>query len=332
MGFLNEIKKVLFGAQSLGKSAVNQAVEKGKELGQSLQETSSELLEQAREKGAAVVEKAGDLLNAAFEGEDKKQPDPNAAVNPVDQTPPAATNPMPQALDALLASTPPPSPETTNRQLDFDRIDQPDQPGDQGTPRDPSVLEKLGSKVLDGSLEAGKKVEELAAKTGDQLLQVGEKVMEQVKGVAGQVGEVLLDQGSQLWEKAQQAGEQLREKTAALMDKADAEAAKAQPNDLDNLIAKAKEMGDRFEEKAQDTQRQFTDSLADAKKGGLEQHDDFFAKAKRFADGDHGAFSNETTIRRDPDHQPDQKGKKTHGFNDGDGDGEDLIDDAIIEK
>ena len=99
---------------------------------------------------------------------------------------------------------------------------------------------------------------------------------------------------------------------------------------MEDLIQKAKEMGDKIEEKAKDKDRTFMDVMDDAKKNDLSKHDDFFDKAKRWADGDNGAFSNEPRISKDPNFQSD-KGNKTHGFEDGDKDGDDLIDDAIID-
>lgn len=337
MGFLNEIKKVIFGVQSVGKSAANKAVEAGKELGQTLQEQGSELLDQAKAKTSDLVDRASEFLDNAMGKVETagtimaNKTNENTASTPTsyDEEKPVATNPEDQ-LNELLSATPQTTTTTeTKRPLDFSVLDQPE--GTTSGTQDPSLLNKIGSTVINTTLEAGKKVEDLAANAGDKLLDAGEVVMDKFKDVAGKVGGTVLDKGASLWEKAKDLGNQAISKTEELMKKADEEAAKEAPSKMEELIQKAKEMGDRVEASAQDKNRQFTDSLQDAKKSGLETHDDFFAKAQKFADGDHSAFSKDPIIAKDPDFQS-SKGTKTHGFEDNDGDGNDLIDDAIIEK
>ena len=72
-------------------------------------------------------------------------------------------------------------------------------------------------------------------------------------------------------------------------------------------------------------------------KGSLmDGHDDFFEKASKYADGDyHNQGTMDTqmgdvTIKKNPDYiQPEPKGS-VKGFEDLDGDGDELIDDAIV--
>jgi hypothetical protein len=67
---------------------------------------------------------------------------------------------------------------------------------------------------------------------------------------------------------------------------------------------------------------------------GLDGFDDFFSKASRFADGDYhntGKQDEDITIdKTNKKDRPDQTGKLP-GFKDNDGDGNELIDDAIVE-
>lgn len=333
MGFFNEIKKVLFGAQSLGKSAANKAVETAKEAGQEIKERSGEFvhkaedffsdaLDKVEDLGAKVIDKAQDVMGT------KKEP----------ETPPVASTPPPvESINDLFEetqkqSTPPPPPPVTNpvvedRPLNFDTLDS----ADPATPREKTTAEKIGSKVLDTTIEAGKKVEEVAAKAGEKLLDVGSSVFETMKGVAGTVGEKVLEKGGEVWEKVKEMQGEVITRTDELYEKAKKEASSEKhQNSMDDLIQKAKEMGDKIEEKAKDKDRTFMDVMDDAKKNDLGKHDDFFDKAKRWADGDNGAFSTEPTLSKDPNFQS-TKGNKTHGFEDGDKDGNDLIDDAIID-
>ena len=67
---------------------------------------------------------------------------------------------------------------------------------------------------------------------------------------------------------------------------------------------------------------------------GLDGFDDFFSKAARFADGDYhnkGEEKPEVSIDKSKKQdRPKHTGKLTN-FSDNDGDGDELIDDAIIE-
>ena len=338
MGFFNEIKKVLFGAQSLGKSAANKAVETAKEAGQEIKDRSGEFvhkaedffsdaLDKVEDLGAKVIDKAQDVMGT------KKEPE----TPPVVSTPPPASPPL-ESINDLFEETqkqttpPPPPPPVSNpvvedRPLNFDTLDS----ADPAAPREKTTAEKIGAKVLDTTMEAGKKVEEVAAKAGEKLLDVGSSVFETMKEVAGTVGEKVMEKGGEVWEKVKEMQGEVITRTDELYEKAKKEASSEKhQNSMDDLIQKAKEMGDKIEEKAKDKDRTFMDVMDDAKKNDLGKHDDFFDKAKRWADGDSAAFSNETKISKDPDFKS-SKGDKTHGFDDGDNDGNDLIDDAIID-
>lgn len=332
MGFFNEIKKVLFGAQSLGKSAASKATETAKEAGKEIKERTGEFvnkaedffndaLDKVEDLGAKVIDKAQDVMGT------KKETDvpPVSASKPVENV----NDLFEETQKQETTSTPPPTsnPATEDRTLDFDTLDT----ADPASPQGKSTVEKIGSKVLDTTLEAGKKVEEVAAKAGEKLLDVGSSVFETVKEVAGTVGEKVMEKGSEVWEKVKEMQGQVITKTDELYEKAKEEASSEKhQNQMDELLQKAKEMGDKIEEKAKDKDRTFMDVMDDAKKNDLSKHDDFFDKAKRWADGDSGAFSSEPRIKKDPDFQS-SKGNKTHGFEDGDNDGNDLIDDAIID-
>jgi hypothetical protein len=74
---------------------------------------------------------------------------------------------------------------------------------------------------------------------------------------------------------------------------------------------------------------------ADVKDSLLEGKDDFFEKAKRFAEGDYrneGKKTGDMKMEKNPDYKPKKDGGKATGFDDLDGDGDEIIDDAIIEE
>jgi hypothetical protein len=57
----------------------------------------------------------------------------------------------------------------------------------------------------------------------------------------------------------------------------------------------------------------------------------WLSKANKFADGDHGAFSEGKITIKEPSEVIKKDPSKAAGFKDLDGDGNELIDDAIVE-
>jgi ElaB/YqjD/DUF883 family membrane-anchored ribosome-binding protein len=337
MGFLNDMKKLLFGASSVTKSAADKVVEGAKDAGEDLRNKAEDLFDDAinavEKVGSTVIDKAKDLTGMQEKPVDAPIETPAPTPPPVVSTP---STPPPADLGArvndLLDSSPAPEtptpPKATDSEgpLNFDSLDQ-------SPEAEPSAASKVGSKVLDSTLEAGKKVEDLAAQAGEKLLDAGEVFMDKMKGVAENIGGAVMDKGGQIWDKVKEMQGEMITKTDDLYEKAKAEAAKETgTNQMEDLIKKASEMGEKIEEKARDKDRTFLDSMEDAKKNTLEKHDDFFSKAQRYADGDHGAFSKEPTISKDPNYKPADKGTSNKGLSDADGDGNDLIDDAIIDE
>ena len=63
----------------------------------------------------------------------------------------------------------------------------------------------------------------------------------------------------------------------------------------------------------------------------MEGSDDFFDKASKFADGDYDSFSEgKIEISENVTATPPKEISKAAGFTDHDGDGNEMIDDAII--
>ena len=65
MGILNDMKKLLFGAKSVAKSATNKVVETGKDAGEELKQRSENLMEKAGEVTEEIKERAEDFFDIA---------------------------------------------------------------------------------------------------------------------------------------------------------------------------------------------------------------------------------------------------------------------------
>ena len=319
MGIVNDLKKLLFGAAAVGKSATEKIVEEGKTKGSELLDNT---LGKAKELGENVTEKTGAFIHHAAEKAEElfeKSPQEKAA--------PASTPSTPETTAAPVVNQ---TATTADQPLDFSTLDHPDEPGQY--PAEKSTVEKIGEKVMGSTLEAGVKVEKVAEEIGHKVLDAGEAAMEKFKETAEQVGGKVLEKGGEILERAKEFGEHLLHKAEEMSRKAEKEAAAEGPGKLDELIRKAREMGDKIEEKAKDKDRRFTDIIEENKTSTLDKKDDFFAKAKKFADGDYSSVRSKPEIGKDPNFRPGHKSGKTHGFEDQDRDGEDLIDDAIVEN
>jgi len=158
------------------------------------------------------------------------------------------------------------------------------------------------------------KAGEISENVGGVVMEKGGKLLDKSKDISEDVGGKVLDVKDKIMEKANVVKEDLSEKLEETMTKADAWAA---------------------EEKA-NPKPDFSEETLDASGSLLEGKDDFFSKADKFASGDYGAFS-EGKISIDESNSVKTKESfdklpPATGFKDLDGDGNEIIDDAIIEE
>jgi hypothetical protein len=184
-----------------------------------------------------------------------------------------------------------------------------------------------------GDTEVVKKAANVSENVGDKVLDTGEAFMEKAKNVSESVGEIVLDKGGEALEGAASISESIGEKVLDVKDDL-IEKAKAATADLgtklDETIAKAEKMA--AEEAANPTPK-FAEDTLDTGDSLLDGTDDFFSKAAKFADGDHGAFSEgKIEINKNVTATPAKQVSKAAGFTDHDGDGNEMIDDAIISE
>ncbi len=320
---LNELKRLLFGAKAVVKSTADKAVEAGKEAGEELADKSGELLDKAMHKveeiGGQVMDKAGSAFETAkgavdeivddiWKAAEKKQTADAGAMSATPPTSQFGEEGEPVLDETTGAATPPPA-------------DQPDLKG---------KVEQIGHKVIETAEEIGAKVmdkaNEVSGKIFDSSGDVSEQIMHKVEDIGGKV----MEAGGDLWEKARQFSGSVMDKAHEMVEKAQEAAAKE--GDLDDTLKKAREMGDEIEQKAKGAGG-FVHDPVDTKDSLLEGKDSFFEKARRFAEGDyHGTGSKpQVTKPEEPAAPAPPKEGKTKGFDDLDGDGNDIVDDAIIE-
>ncbi len=174
---------------------------------------------------------------------------------------------------------------------------------DQGKDSLESITETLGEN------EMVQKAGSFTESVGEKVLDKGGEMTEKFGEVSESVGSKVLDVKDKLVEKAQEVTGKLGEKLDETMEKAEAFHA----------------------EEAKKHQGEFAEHDLNAEGSLLEGTDSFFDKADKFADGDHAAFSEGKITVQENIEKELKDPAKAAGFTDLDGDGNELIDDAIIE-
>ena len=171
----------------------------------------------------------------------------------------------------------------------------------------------VGEKLMSSGEKLMEKAGEVSENVGEQVIEKGTVLVDKGKDLSEDVGTRVLEAKDKLMEKAEHVKEELSAKLEDTMDKADAwaEHEKANPKP------------------------EFAEDTLDASGSLLEGTDDFFSKADKFATGDYGAFSEGKVTLDETKSLSEQKKFEelppASGFEDLDGDGNELIDDAIVE-
>jgi hypothetical protein len=156
-----------------------------------------------------------------------------------------------------------------------------------------STLAQSSNELLDKVAASGVKALESAQELGAKAMEASEKI------------------GQKIFDKSLELGEMWGAKADEWIEKAEREAAEE--------AAKREQLA---RERADNAVRDSKSSLLDDKGG-------FFDKADRFARGDY----HDVSISKDPNYRrPADKSGKVAGLDDHDGDGDSLIDDAVIDN
>ena len=256
-----------------------------------------ELLEMGKRAAAVVADRAPDYLR---KGKDALEELGDAVFKEPETTPEPTTQQAKEIIDDELSfgnldlTREKDAPKSGS--IDFEEELEEASPI---TPREPSAFRQVADSGLDAAARTGLAAKEQASKLGDEIL-----------------------------DRAAKAGANLKGKTDAFVDHANREAEKMK---LEDSIREAKAAADQAEARA----RAFDgkEGQRDASESTLSGTDSFFDRADRFASGDyHNEGGKDLRVQDDPDYQPRKKSDLIAGFLDSDGDGDSLIDDAIIEE
>lgn len=177
---------------------------------------------------------------------------------------------------------------------------------------------------------------------GKVVIERGGEALEKAKNLSEEVGAKVIGVGGALAGKAKAEFDKVYDKAqeAAAKEEAEnlADAARKETDaiSMDAAVQKAEELRKQMTDKATGYSKQTNADALD--KGNLAGHDSFFEKAARFADGD---YHDETAPPKEGEMRitdapegyvaNNKKGNTPlPGFEDADGDGNELIDDATI--
>jgi len=334
MSIVNDLKKLLFGAKAVTSSAADKAVEAGKEAGSELMDKTSDFIESARQTAETVTEKAwdstGDFLNKAMDkaeeiggvAKEKATDIWDSLMEKTENTvpePPASQPETPLRDDSIFSAP------SETAQTDIPLIEAPHSKVEELGKTALDTAEKVGAKVMEKGGEALEKVMGAAEQLGEKVLPVMEDDGEKIMHAAEDIGGKIMEKSGETLERAKSLGSDLFEKASGLMERAQEEAAK---ENIDDTLRQAQSMGEEAAKKAANSTG-FSETPINTKDSLLDKHESFFDRAARFADGD---YSSKPEIRRDPDFTPAAKPEgNVSGFFETDGDGNELIDDAIID-
>ncbi len=201
-----------------------------------------------------------------------------------------------------------------------------------------SVLDKSQDLVEGGSDFAGsvtKSVSEnellqglkdKALDLGDKAAEIGGSAMDKFGEMSEKVGDQILDKGGDLSEKV---GTKVLDAKDKLVEKA-GEVSEKMKVKIDETVVKAEQWEAEQKEKYE---AGFPKEDFDASGSFLEGKDDFFSKADKFADGDYDAVNEgKVTLSTDDNYIAEKTQQiKAAGFEDLDNDGDEIIDDAILD-
>lgn len=350
MSILNDLKRVFFGAKSVAKHQGGKAMDAAKEAGSDLADAGGDLLEDTKAAAKEFVDKAPEYLekgkDALEDLTDKIWKDADAAVDKAKAMKDSASDAINSKLEDLRPKPEPTAPAADSDDLfgegfELDLIES-EPPSKDGGIDFESGLEDAKSKA--GALlgKAGVALGGLKDKAGEVLGDINEKVSptldaaahagntakEKIGDVAESVGGVVIDKGGDILNHAAEVGASAKDKFDDFVDHANTEANKMR---IEDTIEEAKNAAEQAEARA----RAFDgkEGARDTSESTLSGTGSFFDRAAKFADGDYtGDGTKPMIIKDNPDATSKPEGGIIAGFLDSDGDGDSLIDDAIIEE
>lgn len=369
MSFLSSLKKLFFTTESVAKSAVDKAVDYTKEKAVDLVEVAKETATDIGEKTSGlreaviekanvaldkveavtekVVEKAGDVAESAWEKtKDIAENVADVAGKAASKVEDIAESSWEKAKDVASDAGSKTAYVVSKSSENVDVVTHKD---GESLSSDNDYVESAYINVADpaksGTETVGEKIAGLFENAKEAASEAVDKIsdselVKKAGAVAENVGTKVMETGSAALDKASEISENIGAKVLDASDHAWDKIGTAK----DAIAEKAKEVAGDISQKFDDTvkkaetflaeedakpKKDFADETLTTGPDLLAGKDDFFAKASQYADGNYDAFS-EGKISITDQNKTGKQASKAAGQDDTDGDGNELIDDAII--
>lgn len=289
MGFINDMKKLLWAKKSVAKSAAKKGAKEFKDITSEGYDRVKEFTDDVTEKAEDAFDKAKDYVTSKSESSSWEKPEEE--IVPSDRAGSETVDPISETM---------------------------------------KKASKAGGQKFEQAKKAG-------SEAFDQAKKAGGEAFEQVKKTGGEALDKAVDVSDKVWEKIEDAGEKVADadipgKARDLVEKVSDKI----NTTMDDMLKKAEELDKTIEDerRAMDADG---DGYADIPthqklrdQGSLiDDKDDFWSKAESFAEGDY-SMGKARVVGTDDSVKKDTDDGNLRGFEDRDGDGDPLMDDAII--
>lgn len=328
MSIFNDLKRVFFGAKSVAKHQGGKAADALKDVGENLADEGKDLMDDTKAAAKEFMDKAPDYIekgkDALEDLTDKIWRDADAAVDKAKSMKDKASDAINSKLEDLnpKPATPVAGEPFLDEDFELDLVAEADAPKSGSIDFEPGLIESAKTKA--GQVLSD--LDEKASPTLDAVAQAGLATRDKIADVSQKVGKEVLEKGDEFLNRAAEAGSAAKEKFDDFVDHANVEAEKMK---MEDAIEDAKTAAAQAEARA----RAFDgdEATRDTSESILDGTDSFFDRADRFAKGDyHNDPTRPSVVPTEPDAPKKPEGGIISGFLDSDGDGDSLIDDAMI--
>lgn len=332
MSIFNDLKRVFFGAKSVAKHQGGKAADALRDAGENLADEGKGLMHDTKAAAKELTDRAPEYYqkgkDALDDLTDQIWQDADAAVDKAKSMKDKASDAINSKLENLKPQPDPTGNSTTgepflSEDFELDLVEESDAPQSGSVAFDePGLLASVRTSAGD----VLSNLDEKASPTLDAAARAGLSARDKISDVSEKVGKEVMEKGDDLLNRAAGVGAAAKGKFDDFVDHANAEADKMRRQDA---IADAEAAAARAEARA----RAFDGEEATRNTSGsiLDGTDSFFDRADRFAKGDyHNDPTRASVVPGKPQPDPKPAGGKIAGFLDTDGDGDSLIDDALI--
>lgn len=348
MSLLNDFKKLVFGAKSMARTATRK-----------LTDESDEMLEDIKNTGQKVAKDVmvgAEIIGEKASGELKKIQD--KYINWNSEVEKSGTD-FKNKVDADVATAETAAQERMNalrkRAEEFrEELKSADNIADRDIEQTIAELNAESSAIKEDLVEKAETIRQKAKNFHDQATEtinneskkassgldrlkesteaIGESifgktsdVLVAVKSHADKMGELLEKKGEALYQSTQKYLNEKDENGMSIIDRAKANLDHIK-NKWNKTVDDAQKMAEEEKNKGEYVSKD--PNMEDLKKSAFEDKDNFWRKAEAFAAGDFDKVKDVSISKID--HKDDKPKPNAPGFEDKDGDGNEIIDDAII--